>query len=116
MLELERGAFRAVNTADVPWRPVRFEPGTRFPVHVHKRPEFIFVLEGELVQAGRRLGPGWPGSRPPAARTTTSTRRPGASSCWSIAPEKLAAAGSAHGAHAPADATARVQQIASVGF
>jgi anti-sigma factor ChrR (cupin superfamily) len=83
MKELERGAFRAVNTADVPWRRstvaagvfvkdlavtdgwemqmVRFEPGTRFPVHVHERPEFIFVLEGELVQAGRRLGPGWAG-------------------------------------------------------
>jgi hypothetical protein len=30
-------------------------------VHVHDRPEFIFVLEGELVQDGRRLGPGWAG-------------------------------------------------------
>jgi hypothetical protein len=83
MNELERGAFRAVNTAEVPWRPsrmaagvevkdlvvtdgwemqmVRFAPGTRFPVHVLERPEFIFVLEGELVQAGGRLGPGWAG-------------------------------------------------------
>ena len=38
---------------------VRFEPGARFPLHTHERAEFIFVLEGELIQAGRRLGPGW---------------------------------------------------------
>ena len=70
-----------VNTADLPWRPstfaagvfvkdiattsgwemqiVRFEPGARFPRHTHERPEFVFILEGELVQDGRRLGPGW---------------------------------------------------------
>ena len=74
-------SFHAVNVDDVPWRPsrvaagvfvkdiavtdgwemqiVRFEPGTRFPVHTHERPEFVFVLEGELVQGGRRMGPGW---------------------------------------------------------
>jgi hypothetical protein len=34
-------------------------PGARFPVHTHKGPEFVFILEGELVQGGRRLGPGW---------------------------------------------------------
>lgn len=78
---LERGALRCVNTADLPWRPstfaagvfvkdiattdgwemqiVRFEPGARFPIHTHELPEFVFILEGELVQAGRRLGPGW---------------------------------------------------------
>jgi anti-sigma factor ChrR (cupin superfamily) len=38
---------------------VRCEPGARFPVHTHESPEFLFILEGELVQAGRRLGPGW---------------------------------------------------------
>jgi anti-sigma factor ChrR (cupin superfamily) len=38
---------------------VRFEPGARFPIHTHQGPEFVYVLEGELVQAGRRLGPGW---------------------------------------------------------
>ena len=81
MSTLERGAFRWVNTDDLAWRPstfaagvfvkdiattdgcemqvVRFEPGARFPMHTHERPEFVFVLEGELVQAGRRLGPGW---------------------------------------------------------
>jgi len=76
-----RNAFQAVNVADLPWRPskvaagvfvkdiavtdgwemqiVRFEPGTRFPVHTHEHPEFVFILEGELVQGGRRMGPGW---------------------------------------------------------
>lgn len=70
-----------VNTDDLPWRPstftkgvsvkdvatteglelqvVRFDAGARFPIHTHERPEFIFILEGELIQAGRRLGPGW---------------------------------------------------------
>ena len=74
-------SFQAVNVDDVPWRPskvaagvfvkdiavtdgwemqiVWFEPGTRFPVHTHDSPEFVFVLEGELVQGGRRMGPGW---------------------------------------------------------
>ena len=81
MSSLEPGALRSVNTADLPWRPstfapgvfvkdiaaadgwemqvVRFEPGARFPLHTHERPEFLFILEGELVQGGRRLGPGW---------------------------------------------------------
>jgi anti-sigma factor ChrR (cupin superfamily) len=71
----------SVNVADLPWRPstmasgvfvkdiavtdgwemqlVRFGPGARVPVHRHERPEFLFILEGELVQAGRRMGPGW---------------------------------------------------------
>jgi anti-sigma factor ChrR (cupin superfamily) len=77
----ERGCFRAVSVDDLPWRPstmasgvfvkdiavtdgwemqiVRFQPGARFPVHTHEGPEFLFILEGELVQGGRRLGPGW---------------------------------------------------------
>ena len=77
----ERELFRAVKVDDLPWRPsavaagvhvkdvavsdgwqmqlVRCEPGARFPVHTHAGPEFLFILEGELVQAGRRLGPGW---------------------------------------------------------
>ena len=81
MSMLERGASMGVNTDELPWRPsafasgvfvrdiattdgwemqvVRFEPGARFPIHTHERPEFVFILEGELVQAGRRLGPGW---------------------------------------------------------
>ena len=76
----QQSPILSVNVADLPWRPsagatgvfvkdiavtdgwemqlVRFEPGARFPVHRHERPEFLFILEGELVQAGRRMGPG----------------------------------------------------------
>ena len=78
---LEPGSFRSVKVDDLPWRPstmasgvfvrdiavtdgwemqlVWCEPGARFPLHAHESPEFLFILEGELVQAGRRLGPGW---------------------------------------------------------
>jgi len=38
---------------------VRFEPGAAFPPHTHPGPEFVYILEGELIQHGRRLGPGW---------------------------------------------------------
>jgi len=77
----EGNPILSVNVADLPWRPstvasgvfvkdiavrdgwemqlVRCEPGARFPLHRHERPEFLFILEGELVQAGRRMGPGW---------------------------------------------------------
>lgn len=40
---------------------VRFQPGTIFPVHCHAGPEFIYILEGEAIQNGQRLGPGWAG-------------------------------------------------------
>jgi len=40
---------------------VRFEPGTVFPTHLHTGPEFIYMLEGEAVQNGQRLLPGWVG-------------------------------------------------------
>jgi anti-sigma factor ChrR (cupin superfamily) len=81
MSVLEHGSFRSVRVDDLPWRPsvvasgvfvkdiavtdgwemqiVRFEPGARFPIHTHESPEFLFILEGELAQAGRRMGPGW---------------------------------------------------------
>jgi anti-sigma factor ChrR (cupin superfamily) len=81
MSELGTDGFRSVRTDDLAWRPstmaagvlvkdvavtdgwemqiVRFEPGARFPTHTHEGPEFLFILEGELVQAGRHLGPGW---------------------------------------------------------
>jgi len=81
MTKLEPKAAVSVNTADLPWRPstfaqgvfvkdvavtgewemqvVRFEAGAHFPTHKHELPEFIFILEGELIQSGRRLGPGW---------------------------------------------------------
>ena len=38
---------------------VRLEPGTRLPLHTHERPEFIYVLEGELILGGQHLGRGW---------------------------------------------------------
>lgn len=38
---------------------VRFPPGTVFPVHKHEGPEFVYILEGELIQNGQRLGRGW---------------------------------------------------------
>lgn len=38
---------------------VRFPPGTHFPVHEHEGPEFVYVLEGELIQNGRRMRRGW---------------------------------------------------------
>lgn len=46
-------------TGDLEMQIVRFEPGTRLPVHTHEIPEFIYVLEGELCIAGQTLGPGW---------------------------------------------------------
>ena len=81
MVPGEHAPFQFAKVDDLPWRPsrvaagvfvkdvavtdgwemqiVRFEPGTRFPAHTHQSPEFVFVLEGELVQGGRRMGPGW---------------------------------------------------------
>ena len=38
---------------------VRVEPGARCPAHTHEGPEFLFILEGELVRGGCRMGPGW---------------------------------------------------------
>jgi len=38
---------------------VRFDAGAHFPLHMHAAPEFIFILEGELIQGGQRLGAGW---------------------------------------------------------
>jgi hypothetical protein len=38
---------------------VRFPPGTVFPVYRHAGPEFVYILEGELLQNGKRLGHGW---------------------------------------------------------
>ena len=38
---------------------VRFKPYTSFPPHDHAGPEFIFVLEGEVIQNGKKLGAGF---------------------------------------------------------
>lgn len=40
---------------------VRFAPGATFPDHLHTGPEFIYVLEGEAIQNGRRLQAGYAG-------------------------------------------------------
>jgi hypothetical protein len=80
MSGLELGPFQTVNCHQLLWRPstaaagvfvkdiataagwemqlVRFGPGARLLLRAHENPEFLFILEWELVQAGRRLGPG----------------------------------------------------------
>ncbi len=40
---------------------VRCRPGVTFPTHRHTGPEFIYMLEGEAIQNGQRLGSGWAG-------------------------------------------------------
>ncbi len=37
---------------------VRVAPGGQIPSHTHECPEFIYVLEGELIVGEQRLGPG----------------------------------------------------------
>ena len=81
MNELGHGKLLCVRCDDVPWKPstfaagvfvkdiavttglemqiLRFEPGARLPLHKHECPEFIYVLEGELIVAGQRLSTGW---------------------------------------------------------
>lgn len=81
MNEFDPAGLLCVRCDDIEWKPstfasglfvkdiavaggsemqiLRFEPGTRLPLHEHECPEFIYVLEGELVVAGQRLGPGW---------------------------------------------------------
>lgn len=75
--------FSFVDSARMPWVPsrfadgvevkhlgkadgramqlVRFAAGATFPRHRHTGPEFIYVLEGEAVQNGRRLSAGYAG-------------------------------------------------------
>ena len=81
MNDLESGQLLCVRCDDLPWNPstfaarvfvkdvavtgglemqiVRFEPGARLPLHIHECPEFIYVLEGELILGGQHLAPGW---------------------------------------------------------
>lgn len=80
MKELDPGQLLCVRCDELPWKPstfaaglsvkdvavtnglemqlVRVEPGVRIPMHTHERPEFIYVLEGELLIGTERLGPG----------------------------------------------------------
>ncbi|MEM5315374.1 cupin domain-containing protein [Paraburkholderia sp. JHI869] len=75
--------FACIDSARMPWVPsrfaqgveiknlgkadgramqlVRFAAGATFPSHRHTGPEFIYVLEGEAVQNGRRLTAGYAG-------------------------------------------------------
>jgi anti-sigma factor ChrR (cupin superfamily) len=81
MNDLEAGQLLCVRCDDLPWKRstfaagvfvkdvavtdglelqiVRFEPGARLPLHRHERPEFIYVLEGELILGGQHLSRGW---------------------------------------------------------
>jgi len=81
MTQLEHGKHLTLSCDALPWKPstfaagvfvkdvavtgglemqiVRFEPGARLPLHEHECPEFIYVLEGELIIAGQYLGRGW---------------------------------------------------------
>ncbi|MDQ6717853.1 MAG: cupin domain-containing protein [Gemmatimonadota bacterium] len=81
MVHLEVGESLCVNCDDIAWKPstfaarafvkdvavtgglemqiVRLEPGAILPLHTHELPEFIYVLEGELVLGGQRLSEGW---------------------------------------------------------
>jgi anti-sigma factor ChrR (cupin superfamily) len=79
--KLKPGEAITVDTAKLPWRNstfakrvtvkdvartgdwelqlVRLEPGAHLPSHTHELPEFLYVLAGELIQNGEKLGPGW---------------------------------------------------------
>src|SRR6516162_6137155 len=81
MNTLMSGKVLCVRCDDLPWKPstfapgvfvkdvavtdglemqlVRLEPGARLPLHTHERPEFIYVLEGDLTLGGHRLSAGW---------------------------------------------------------
>lgn len=81
MDDLDHGKLLCVPCNDLPWKPstfaagvfvkdvavtdglemqiLRFEPGARLPLHEHKCPEFIYILEDELMVAGQRLSSGW---------------------------------------------------------
>jgi anti-sigma factor ChrR (cupin superfamily) len=38
---------------------VRFQPGASFPAHLHTDVEFLFMLEGGVLQNGQTLHAGW---------------------------------------------------------
>jgi len=81
MNALKSGQLLCVRCDDLPWKPstiapgvfvkdvavtdglemqiVRLEPGAQLPLHTHECPEFIYVLEGELILEGGRLSQGW---------------------------------------------------------
>jgi anti-sigma factor ChrR (cupin superfamily) len=80
---LDEPRFLFMDAASMPWRAsaytagvevkdlgtangrsmqlVRCRPGTILPTHAHSGPEFLYILEGEAIQNGQRLSPGWAG-------------------------------------------------------
>jgi anti-sigma factor ChrR (cupin superfamily) len=80
MKNLNPGEQLCVRCDDLPWTPstfaaglsvkdvavtdgmelqlVRVAPGAKIPSHTHECPEFIYVLEGELIVGGQTLRPG----------------------------------------------------------
>lgn len=80
MKTLDRGEIYFQKPDDLEWKPsmfakglsvkdiaiagglemqfVRMEAGAVIPLHTHELPEFIYVLEGELMIAGRKLNAG----------------------------------------------------------
>jgi anti-sigma factor ChrR (cupin superfamily) len=78
---LKSGQLLCLRCDDLPWKPstfapkvfvkdvavtdglemqiVRLEPDAWLPLHTHECPEFIYVLEGELIIGDHRLSEGW---------------------------------------------------------
>jgi hypothetical protein len=66
MNDLESGQFRCVRCEDLPWKPSTFAAGVFVKdvavtagLEMHECPEFIYVLEGELILGDQYLSPGW---------------------------------------------------------
>src|SRR6266576_133307 len=81
MNNLDSGQLLCLRCDDLPWKPstlaagvfvkdvavtgglemqiVRLEAGARLPLHRHECPEFIYVLEGELILGDQHLCGGW---------------------------------------------------------
>jgi quercetin dioxygenase-like cupin family protein len=57
---------------------VKYNPGARFPWHKHAGPEFIYLLEGEVIQRGQRLGQGAAGIAPAGTEEDDSVSETGA--------------------------------------
>jgi anti-sigma factor ChrR (cupin superfamily) len=51
---------------------VRFAAGASFPLHQHLGPEFIYLLEGTVIEEGKCLSVGWAAVAPPAPSIQTS--------------------------------------------
>lgn len=47
---------------------VKFEPGAIFPSHLHTKAEFIYILEGVLIQDTKELARGFASIAPPGSK------------------------------------------------